>query len=88
MKDPLVRALMTPDVEVLRPDTKVVYMSGFFDEVLSRHGLDVSDIVVVHKPFAPPVLLSEVRRRLDGPESPPSDGAPPNTAEREKDDSH
>jgi two-component system cell cycle sensor histidine kinase/response regulator CckA len=72
----------------LRPGTKVVYMSGFFDDVLARHGLDASDIVLVEKPFAPSVLLSEVRRKLDDAESPAHVGAVSRAAEREKKEIH
>jgi FixJ family two-component response regulator len=72
----------------LRPDTKIVYMSGFFDDALSRHGLDASDIVVVQKPFAQSVLLSEVRRRLGEAKPPAPDVAAPDTAERETDEIH
>jgi PAS domain S-box-containing protein len=48
----------------IRPGFRVVYMSGFSDDVLSRHGVVASDIVLVQKPFAPPVLLREIRRTL------------------------
>jgi PAS domain S-box-containing protein len=72
----------------LRPDTKIVYMSGFFDDALSRHGLDASDIVVVEKPFAQSVLLSEVRRRLGEAKPPAPDVAASDTAERETDEIH
>jgi CheY-like chemotaxis protein len=70
----------------LRPDTKVVYMSGFLDDALSRHGLDASDIVLVQKPFAPPVLLREVRRRLGDPKSPAPDVPTSGAAESEADE--
>jgi PAS domain S-box-containing protein len=72
----------------LRPGTKVVYMSGFLDDALSRHGLVANDIVLVQKPFAPPALLREVRRMLGDPKSPASDVATPGAGERETDENH
>jgi PAS domain S-box-containing protein len=53
----------------IRPGMKVVYMSGFSDDALSRHGVVASDIVLVQKPFAQPVLLREVRRILGDPKT-------------------
>ena len=53
-----------------RPGTKVVYISGFSDDALSQHGIVASDIALVQKPFAPPVLLHELRRVLGDPAPP------------------
>jgi hypothetical protein len=61
-------------------------MSGFLDDALSRHGLGASDIVLVQKPFAPRVLLREVRRRLGDPKSPVPDVPTSGAAESEGDE--
>jgi DNA-binding response OmpR family regulator len=53
----------------MRPDTQVLYMSGFSDDALSRHGVEAGDIALLQKPFAPPALLREVRRILGDPPS-------------------
>jgi CheY-like chemotaxis protein len=53
-----------------RPGTKVVYISGFSDDALFQHGIVASDIALVQKPFAPPVLLHELRRVLGDPAAP------------------
>jgi two-component system cell cycle sensor histidine kinase/response regulator CckA len=47
-----------------RPETRVIYMSGFSDDVLSRHGVDAADLTLIQKPFTQQQLLSEVRRVL------------------------
>jgi len=47
-----------------RPETAVIYMSGFSDDALSRHGVDAGDLTMIQKPFTQQQLLSEVRRVL------------------------
>ncbi|MBW2288778.1 MAG: PAS domain S-box protein [Deltaproteobacteria bacterium] len=47
-----------------RPETKVIYMSGFSDDALARHEVDVGDLTMIQKPFTQRQLLSEVRRVL------------------------
>jgi CheY-like chemotaxis protein len=48
-----------------RPDTKVIYMSGFTDDALKRHGLESRDVALLEKPFSPSTLLRTVREFLD-----------------------
>jgi CheY-like chemotaxis protein len=48
-----------------RPDTKVIYMSGFTDDALKRHGLESRDVALLEKPFTPSTLLRTVREFLD-----------------------
>jgi two-component system cell cycle sensor histidine kinase/response regulator CckA len=50
-----------------RPETRVLYMSGFSDDALSRHGVQAGDIALLQKPFSPAALLREVRRILGAP---------------------
>jgi CheY-like chemotaxis protein len=47
-----------------RPEIAVIYMSGFPDEVLKRHGVDAGDLMLIQKPFSQQQLLSEMRRVL------------------------
>ncbi|MFT5441407.1 MAG: two-component system cell cycle sensor histidine kinase/response regulator CckA [Myxococcota bacterium] len=49
----------------LRPDSKVIYMSGFTDDALDKHGLRAQDIALLEKPFTPSTLLRTVREYLD-----------------------
>ena len=48
-----------------RPGVRVVYMSGYTDEAISRHGVLEPGRHFLQKPFAAEVLLREVRRALD-----------------------
>jgi PAS domain S-box-containing protein len=49
-----------------RPDSKVLFMSGFTDSALVRHGVAGGEIECLLKPFAPAVLAKAVRIILDG----------------------
>jgi len=51
-------------VEVIRPRTKVLYMSGYTDEVLAFHGISQPEIDFIQKPFTPPELAAKVETVL------------------------
>ncbi|HXG08263.1 MAG TPA: PAS domain S-box protein [Gemmataceae bacterium] len=54
-----------------RPDLKVLYMSGYTDSALTRHGLQQGETNLLLKPFAPEALAQAVRNALDGPAARP-----------------
>jgi PAS domain S-box-containing protein len=49
-----------------RPDTRVLYMSGYAQPVLASQGTLDPGVALLEKPFTAADLLSAVRRRLDG----------------------
>lgn len=49
----------------LRPGIRVLFMSGFTDETLSRHGLDPDHAELIEKPFTPAAMLNRIRALLD-----------------------
>ncbi|HDL18944.1 MAG TPA: PAS domain S-box protein, partial [Bacteroidetes bacterium] len=50
----------------VKPGMKVLFMSGYTDDAIIRKGLLEEGLDLLHKPFAPPVLLKRVRAVLDG----------------------
>jgi two-component system cell cycle sensor histidine kinase/response regulator CckA len=49
----------------LRPDMKVIFMSGYTDEAILRHGLIEAKNNFIQKPFSPERLVRTVREVLD-----------------------
>jgi two-component system cell cycle sensor histidine kinase/response regulator CckA len=49
----------------LNPELKILYMSGYSDEIIAHHGIIKEGIRVVQKPFPAKDLLKQVRKALD-----------------------
>ena len=49
----------------LRPELSVLYMSGYTDDAVIRHGVLGSDTAFLQKPFTPAALVQRVRETLD-----------------------
>ena len=58
----------------VRPETRILYMSGYSPDGLGLHGILDAGVQVVGKPFKAPELIRKVRNVLDAPSS--SVGAP------------
>jgi signal transduction histidine kinase len=50
----------------VRPEMKVLCMSGYTDDSIIRHGVIESNMTFVQKPITPEVLATKVREVLDG----------------------
>jgi len=48
----------------LHPETKVIYMSGYTDDAIVRHGILEGGTPFLQKPFAPKALLLKMREVL------------------------
>jgi len=51
----------------LRPETRVLYMSGYTDDALGRNGVLEEGIAFLQKPFTSGILSRKVRQVLDAP---------------------
>ncbi len=51
----------------LRPEMKVLYMSGYADDAIVSHGALGAGMAFLAKPFTPDALAAKVREMLDGP---------------------
>src|SRR6266436_7411951 len=56
----------------LRPDLKVLYMSGYTDDIIVHRGVLTQGAVLVQKPFTKRTLLQKVRETLDSKSQAPS----------------
>jgi FixJ family two-component response regulator len=58
---PKIAELLAPT----RPEMKVLFISGYSDESVTRHGLVGPGRAFLSKPFGPELLLRRVRESLD-----------------------
>ena len=49
----------------LRPEMRVLYMSGYSLGDISGRGIEIRDVTLIQKPFAPGILARKVREVLD-----------------------
>jgi two-component system cell cycle sensor histidine kinase/response regulator CckA len=51
----------------VHPNLRVLYISGYADEAVVRHGVIVEGTPFLQKPFTPLALSGKIREVLDGP---------------------
>ncbi|MFA6002533.1 MAG: PAS domain S-box protein [Elusimicrobiota bacterium] len=56
---------LAKDIQPKRPDMRILFMSGYTDELLSSKGLSPKDFNFIQKPFAPKDLARKIRELLD-----------------------
>jgi CheY-like chemotaxis protein len=49
----------------MRPETKVLYMSGYTDDSIIRHGVLDSDVSFIQKPLTPGALTRKLREVIE-----------------------
>jgi len=55
---------LSKKLQSLSPDAKVLFVSGYADSVILRHGVLDSDIAFLQKPYSPAALLGKIRELL------------------------
>jgi YesN/AraC family two-component response regulator len=53
-------------VRVLRPEVKLLFMSGYTDDTVVREGISSDEVAFLQKPFTAEALARKVRETLDG----------------------
>ena len=66
MPGPLNGKALASQVTRQWPDTKIVFMSGYSDDVIAHHGRLDAGVLLLAKPFRKSDLAQIVRRALDG----------------------
>ena len=49
----------------MQPDIKVLFLSGYTDDLVVRHGVQREELAFLQKPFTPSALAHKVRAVLD-----------------------
>jgi two-component system cell cycle sensor histidine kinase/response regulator CckA len=57
-------AELSDKVIKMRPDIKVLFMSGYTDDSVTAHGIDEASGAFIEKPFTPDALSRKVREVL------------------------
>ena len=62
---------LSEQMRVLLPKLRVIFMSGYPEDVISRRGVLEQDVPYLPKPFSPESLAIKVREVLTGQPTPP-----------------
>jgi FixJ family two-component response regulator len=57
---------LAEQLEAIRPEIKVLYMSGYTDDAIVHYDVLTSEVHFLQKPFTPLALSAKVRQVLDG----------------------
>lgn len=61
---------LAEEFAAVRPDAKIIFMSGYTDDAIVRGGVVSEGVDYTQKPFSPDTLLRRVRPVLDSARQP------------------
>ena len=62
---------MADQMRVLRPDSQLLFVSGFTDDEVMREGIDITGSAFLQKPFSPASLVAKIGEMLQVPAGDP-----------------
>jgi PAS domain S-box-containing protein len=66
---------LAEQIALIRPDTRVLYMSGYPNDGIVQAGILANGVTLLEKPFTREILSKRVRQVLDAPPREPSPGS-------------
>jgi DNA-binding NtrC family response regulator len=58
---------LAAELAARRPGLRILYMSGYTDDAVLRHGISHAETEFIQKPFTPEGLARRVREVIDAP---------------------
>ena len=56
---------LAKNLVMTRPETRVLFMSGYTDDSIVRHGVLATGVAFIQKPLTPALLMRKIREVLD-----------------------
>ena len=62
--------ILSEYLTLARPETRVLFMSGYSDDAVLHQGIEAASTHFIHKPFSMDALMTKMRKTLhDAPDS-------------------
>lgn len=61
---PMSGSELVKELSPRRPDTRILYISGFPDDAIVQYGINQSQVSFLAKPFTPKILVQKIRSVL------------------------
>lgn len=58
--------MLYEELKIIQPDLKVLYMSGYSENIVAKHGTPEINVNYIQKPFTPQALLDKVEEMVSG----------------------
>ena len=61
--------VLSEHLTLVRPETRVLFMSGYSDDAVLRHGIESASAQFIQKPFSMDALMTKMRETLHDPQA-------------------